>query len=244
MFEVKSDNYKRLINITTNVLNDQANEFELFFQPTLRFGLSLLEINRRDEAGRLEPLHLGENQAAVRRIPTIRWQDSPYSTIIVPGSGTDRLTLNLSPWATMRLRLAVKRYREKKAPFILVSGGYVHPNQTPYCEAIEMKKSLIADFGIPAEAILIDPHARHTTTNLRNAARLIYRYGMPFEKPALITTDNYQSQYIKSAVFTKRCELEMNHQPHKILKRLNPFDLECLLQLDALHADAIDPLDP
>ncbi len=244
MFEVKSDNYKRLINITTNVLNDQANEFELFFQPTLRFGLSLLEINRRDEAGRLEPLHLGENQAAVRRIPTIRCQDFPYSTIIVPGSGTDRLTLNLSPWATMRLRLAVKRYREKKAPFILVSGGYVHPNQTPYCEAIEMKKSLIADFGIPAEAILIDLHARHTTTNLRNAARLIYRYGMPFEKPALITTDNYQSQYIESAVFTKRCELEMNHQPHKILKRLNPFDLECLLQLDALHADAIDPLDP
>ncbi len=85
---------------------------------------------------------------------------------------------------------------------------------------------------------------RTLTTNLRNAARLIYRYGMPFDKPALITTDHSQSQYIESEVFTKPCELEMSHQPHKILKRLNPFDLECLLQLDALHTDAIDPLDP
>jgi uncharacterized SAM-binding protein YcdF (DUF218 family) len=41
-----------------------------------------------------------------------------------------------------------------------------------------MKHDLIARLGIPAAAILVDPHARHTTTNMRNAARLLYRYGM------------------------------------------------------------------
>ena len=60
----------------------------------------------------------------------------------------------------------IEVYANGKAPLILVSGGYVHPNQTPYCEAIEMKESLVRDFGIPSDAILIDPHARHTTTNL------------------------------------------------------------------------------
>ena len=65
-----------------------------------------------------------------------------------------------------------------------MSGGFVHPAQTPYAEAIEMKKALIADFSIPQEAILVDPHARHTTTNMRNAARLLYRYAIPFESVA------------------------------------------------------------
>jgi uncharacterized SAM-binding protein YcdF (DUF218 family) len=31
-----------------------------------------------------------------------------------------------------------------------------------------MKRQLVALFGIPESAILVDPHARHTTTNLRN----------------------------------------------------------------------------
>ena len=244
MYDVKSDNYRRLINITVNVLNDRQEELELFFHPPLRFGLSLLEINRRDEAGRFEPLHLGENRSGLRRIATIRWKDYPYSAIIVPGSGTDRLTLNFSPWGKMRLMLAAKRFREKKAPFIIVSGGFVHPNQTPFCEAVEMKKVLINDFGVAADSILIDPHARHTTTNLRNASRLIYRYGIPFDKAALITTDNYQSRYIESAEFMSRCDRELGYQPHKILARLSAFDMEFMPNLDSLQSDALDPLDP
>jgi len=42
----------------------------LFFQPTLKFALYLLDINKRDEAGRLEPLEQTENAAAVKRIRT------------------------------------------------------------------------------------------------------------------------------------------------------------------------------
>jgi hypothetical protein len=33
-----------------------------------------------------------------------------------------------------------------------------------------MKHDLMARFGIPADSIIVDAHARHTTTNMRNAA--------------------------------------------------------------------------
>jgi hypothetical protein len=151
---------------------------------------------------------------------------------------------NLSPMGELRLDLAARRFRERKAPLILVSGGYVHPNQTPYAEAIEMKKALVSKYGVPADAILIDPHARHTTTNMRNAARLMYRYGIPFDRNALVTTDRYQSSYIESEVFVKRCESELGYQPHKIVRRTSAFDLEFVPRIDSLQIDPLDPLDP
>jgi hypothetical protein len=107
-----------------------------------------------------------------------------------------------------------------------------------------MKKSLIADFGIPADAILIDPHARHTTTNIRNAVREIYRYGMPFDKKALITTDPGQSESIESPAFAKRCLNELGYEPQKLGQRISKFDLEFLPVIDALQMDPADPLDP
>jgi hypothetical protein len=64
-----------------------------------------------------------------------------------------------------------------------------------------MKRSLIRDFGIAEDAIIIDPHARHTTTNIRNAARLIFRYGIPADRPALITTQQYHLDSVDSIAF-------------------------------------------
>jgi DUF218 domain len=93
------------------------------------------------------------------------------------GFGPDRMGWDLSPQGRLRVEVAARRYKDGQAPLILVSGGYVHPNQTADCEALEMKKSLIDDYGVPADSIIVEPHARHTTTNLRNAARLMYRYG-------------------------------------------------------------------
>jgi hypothetical protein len=107
-----------------------------------------------------------------------------------------------------------------------------------------MKRALIRDFGVGPEAILIEPHARHTTTNMRNAARLLYRYGAPFEKSALVTTDPNQSAYIEGAPFAKRCLDELGYLPYKLGKRLSAFDLEWLPQVVSLQADARDPLDP
>jgi hypothetical protein len=219
-------------------------ELPLFFQPSLRFALHLLDVNQRDEAGRLEPLERGVNAAVLRRIASIEWKKFPYSVIIVPGYGPEKPGWALAPEGKLRLELAARRYRQGKAPLILVSGGYVHPNQTQYCEAVEMKKSLAVDFGVPASAIIVEPQARHTTTNLRNAARLMYRYGIPFARTALITTDSYQSSYIESDAFTKRCADELHYQPGKIVKRLSEFDLTFTPALDSLQIDPMEPLDP
>src|SRR5215469_6975331 len=243
-FDVKSREYERLVQIGAQVLAEDANSMRLFFEASLRFALGLMDANHRDEAGRLEPMELGENAAAVKRIRSIDWAQYAYSVIVVPGAGGDRTTWSFSPYGKLRVELAARRFKEGKAPFILVSGGYVHPNQTPYCEALEMKKSLIADFGIPADAILIDPHARHTTTNIRNAVREIYRYGVPFDKKALITTDPGQSAPIESPAFAKRCLNELGYEPQKLGQRISKFDLEFLPVIDALQMDPADPLDP
>ena len=79
-------------------------------------------------------------------------------------------------------------------PFIIVSGGRVHPFKTQYIEAVEMKHYMIDVLGIPTSAIIIDPFARHTTTNVRNAGHMIMDYGFqkinglwsPAVKPILI----------------------------------------------------------
>lgn len=244
-FDVKGAEYGQMVHTVACLLVEQASEMRLFFQPTLKFALYLLDINKRDEAGRLEPLEQTENAAAVRRIRILEWSRFPYTVIVVPGEGGDRVTWSLAPEGKLRVEIAARRWREGKAPLILVSGGYVHPNQTPFSEAVEMKKSLMADFGVPEDAILIDPHARHTTTNLRNAAREMYRYGVPFDRPALITTDSYQSAYIESAEFAKRCEEELEYMPHRIVKRLSVFDLEWVPKVESLQIDAAgDLLDP
>lgn len=243
-FDIKSAEYPRLVQINAQVLEEDADSMTLFFEPSLRFALALMDANHRDEAGRLEPMESGENAAAVKRMKSVNWGKYPYSLIVVPGAGGDRTTWSFSPYGKVRVALAAKRFRDGKAPFILVSGGYVHPNQTPYCEALEMKKSLMKDFGIPENAILIDPHARHTTTNIRNAAREIYRYGIPFEKKALITTDPGQSASIENPSFAKRNLNELGYEPLKLEGRISKFDLEFLPVIDSLQMDPTDPLDP
>ena len=127
---------------------------------------------------------------------------------------------------------------------MIVSGGFVHPSQTEYSEAIEMKRDLMTRFRIPEEAILVDPHARHTTTNMRNAARLLYRYGIPFDRKALVTSDPGQSDYIENQTFAKRCVDELGYVPYRLLGRTSAFDLEFLPLRDSLQSDPRDPLDP
>ena len=243
-FDVKSQAYGQLVHTVAEDLDEQQSDLKLFFQPSLRFALYLLDVNHRDEAGRFEPLQRGENAAALGRLRTVRWKDYPYSSIIVPGYGPDLAGWSFAPEGKLRCEIAARRLRERKAPVIIVSGGYVHPNQTRYCEAMEMKKSLISDFGVPASAIIIEPQARHTTTNLRNAARLLYRYGIPFARAALVTTDSFQSAYIESDGFAKRCEQELGYQPGKILRRVSAFDLELAPRIESLQINPMDPLDP
>lgn len=243
-YDPASETYRRLVDIMIAVLHEQSGDLTTFYAPTLGFVRRLLDANRRDEAGRFEPLHEGENAHAYRRVARVDWSRFDYAAIVVPGAGPDRPDVALDPWAKMRLELAVARFKAGRAPFIIVSGGNVHPNQTRFNEALEMKRSLMADFGVPADAVLIDPHARHTTTNLRNAARLVFRYGLTAAKPLLITTDQSQSAYISGQEFSERCRRELGYLPGVVGARLSRFDLEFRPAVQSLHADARDPLDP
>ncbi len=216
----------------------------LFAADALQFALRLLSIDGRDEAGRLEPLERGENRAAHRQIRRVRWDRFPYAVILVPGSGPESLDVRLTPTARRRLELAVTRYRAQAAPFIVVSGGYVHPARTPYCEALEMKRTLVEEFKVPAGAVIIEPHARHTTTNLRNTVRLMFRYGMPMSKPGLIVSDEQQAAYIATDGFDARNRLETGIVPYSRKQRLSPLELSFVPAIEALQVGFEDPLDP
>jgi hypothetical protein len=242
--DVKGQRLGFRIDVISNMLDEKNSEMKLFYDAPLRFAIMLLELNWRDEAARHEPLHTTENLAPSVEATRTDFSRYPYTAIIVPGAGGDRLTTPMDPAARWRAQLAAERYRRGQAPFILVSGGYVHPNQTPFNEAIEMRRVLVNDFGIPASAVFIDPHARHTTTNIRNAARILFRAGIPLERPVLITTDQHQSAGIESPAAMLRCEKELGYRPVQILKRTGRFDLEAKLLIDSLQLDAIEPLDP
>jgi hypothetical protein len=243
-YDVKSPSFARMMQILTAVVASEPESLELFFEPSLRFTMELLRLHGRDEAARHEPLETGENRSALARIRTMDWARYPYTVILTLGSGPELADVALSPIGRLRLQLAAREFREKKAPFILVSGGYAHPNRTPYNEALEMKKALRNDFGVPEDAIIVEPQANRTTTNLRNAVRLMYRYGVPFDRKGLILTDQLHSATIEAPAFRDRCLRDYGYEPVNILSRVSPFDLEFTPRIDSLHVSALDFVDP
>jgi hypothetical protein len=243
-FDVNSADFQQRIALLSSQISDETSTSKPFFEPSLKAALQLLALNHRDEAGRLEPMESTVNQAALRTIPGVRWSNYAYSVIVVPGAGPADPNVALSDACRKRTALAAEEYHAGKAPFILLSGGYVHPSQTRFAEAIEMKKALLDDYHVPEEAILVDPHARHTTTNMRNAAREIYRYNMPMDKPALVVSDVAQTSNIASQSFADRCLRELGYIPYQIVKRTSDTSLVFLPMVDSLQQDPLDPLDP
>jgi hypothetical protein len=217
---------------------------KIFFEPSLRFCVRLLGANLRDEAGRFWPLDSGENAAAIRRNAGIDWKQYRYSVILIPGEGPESYDIPLSALGKERLRLAVAAWRSGLAPYFLLSGGFVHPSQTPFCEAVEMKKYLELVYGVPEEVILIDPQARHTTTNLRNGARQIFDYHLPDDRPMLVVSDSFQTSYIAGKAFQQRNLDELGYMPVTIGRRLSETQLEATPLRRSEFRDAMDPLDP
>jgi len=180
---------------------------------------------------------------AVNKIKTVKWSNYKYSVIMIPGAGPEDPQVALSAEGMLRCRLAAIQYKKGLAPFIVTSGGKVHPYKTKFCEATEMKKYLIEKLGIPANAILIDPHARHTTTNMRNTVRMMYRYGMPFDKPGITCTTKGQSNMIGNTLIA-RCLKELNEAPYKNGMRLSETEVEFFPMIEALHINPMEPIDP
>src|SRR5580698_4682730 len=242
-FDVHSAEFQHHIATIADQISS-ASASQLFFEPSLKTALELLALNHRDEAGRLEPMEAGVNKAAVEAVSSIQWKKYDYSVIVVPGAGPGDPNVALSEAGRKRVALAAEAYHAGKAPFILVSGGYVHPAQTRFSEAIEMKKALLQDYSVPEAAILVDPHARHTTTNMRNAVREIYRYGMPMNKPALVISDAAQIGYIAGQPFADRCLKELGYMPYRIVDHPSDTSLVFLPMAESLEQDPMDPLDP
>ena len=96
---------------------------------------------------------------------------------------------------------------------------------------------------IPVNAILIDPHARHTTTNMRNTVRMMYRYGIPFDKVALTCTTRGQSTMIEKTLIA-RCMKELNEAPYKPGNRISETEMEFYPLVEALQIYPREPMDP
>jgi len=243
-FDTHSADFEQRIAAATSRAAAADSGEDLFFGPSLRVALELLLMNHRDEAGRLEPMERGANAAAVKAIPGIQWKKYAYSVIVVPGAGPSDPNVPLDPMGRRRTELAAEAWRAGKAPLILVSGGFVHPSQTRFSEALEMKKALLGEFHVPEADILVDPHARHTTTNMRNAVREIYRYGIPMDKPALVVSDAAQIAYIASPGLAERCLKELGYVPYRITAHTDPDTLVFDPLPASLEQDPMDPLDP
>lgn len=212
--------------------------------PAFNFALALLDGSDRTDAIGYEPLSGGLNEPAMQRATGIDWKAWRYSALIVTGVGPEVDGMSLSPLSKYHIRLAAERFAAGEAPFIILTGGRAHPRGTRFAEAEEMRKGLIERYGVPASAIVIEPYARHTTTNLRNASRLLMLLQAPLEKEALIVCNEGQSAYIESAQFSQRNLAELGFQPGRIVKRLAPTELVFLPSIQSRQVDPRDPLDP
>ncbi|MBB5711020.1 ElyC/SanA/YdcF family protein [Sphingomonas xinjiangensis] len=125
-----------------------------------------------------------------------------------------------------------------------MTGGRAHPRATGFVEADEMRAALIDRYKVPAAAIVIEPYARHTTTNLRNATRLLMTMGAPLGRDALIVCNPGQSANLASPQFAARNMAELGYQPGHVGRRMSPTELEFRPSPESEWIDPRDPLDP
>lgn len=136
----------------------------------------------------------------------------PYAAIVVPGHGNRfQGATTLVDWApgdrcrlpargdlaalgemVQRASRAADAYRAGVAPIVLVSGGAVHSRLV---EAFALYYLLTCFLGIPRDAVLLEPCAQHTHTNLRNAARWLVPMGA--RAAYLVTSDGLQADYFQ-----------------------------------------------
>jgi hypothetical protein len=241
-FNVKDRRYKTLLYDVNSTLIGDVKSTRLFFEPAMHAALLFLQINERQDPANYEPMTQTVNKAAIEHIKNLNWNKYPYSVILIPGAGPDEPAVALSAEGMLRCRLAAQQYRDGQAPFIMPSGGKVHPYKTKYCEAEEMKTYMIKVLHIPEYAIIMEPHARHTTTNMRNGARLMFRYGIPASKPGLVITDKSQIDGILA--MAGRCMKELKYVPYKLGKSLSETAVEFYPLPEAMQINPYEPLDP
>ncbi|MFD2599614.1 YdcF family protein [Sphingobacterium corticis] len=241
-FNTNDPHYLSLLKeVRVDVLSD-IQKPEQAFQETLLCAIRLLEINERWDAAQLEPLRLGENKAALDAIATTDFSRYPYSLLLTLGAGPEVYGQPVSPGGMLRSRTAARSYFAGLAPFIVVSGGRVHPYKTLYIEAQQMKKYLMEVCQVPEHAILIDPYARHTTTNLRNTARILLSYGFPTDQYAIVNSSSTHIDAVEN--MAARCIRELGYLPYELGNRVSDVIIEFKPREESFTIDPDEPLDP
>lgn len=242
-FNVHSKKYNDVLlpSCQQNIVFEAQTDSRFYSVPLIAVR-TMLDINDRMQAVIEEPLDAGHNRKAYALVADIDWKRYPYTAILVLGSGPDEPGIAISPEGKLRSGYAAELYRQGFAPFIIVSGGSVHPYHTSYNEAVEMKRYLMTEHGIPESAVIIEPHARHTTTNFRNAARIMLRHGFPIDRPALVTSSAYHIEYVGK--MADRCLKELGLVPYRLGDAINERVRIFYPTVDALTINPNEPLDP
>jgi hypothetical protein len=164
---------------------------------------------------RCRPTHLGRTVDAAAL--NAEWRGSHGGTrwpfLIVPGyCPRFGWSSGLHPKAVRRLEQAARDVAADLAETVIVSGGAVHSADN---EALLMREWLI-DAGVDRRRILVEPCARHTTTNLRNAGRMVLGAGA---REALVVTSDgrffEQANYLGFpwlSSFHARCLVELGYR--------------------------------
>lgn len=236
--------FKALVADAIWLADAGKNDPAVRLDPSLALAIALVDVSERHDAVAFEPLDAAHNAAPFALARTLDWKRYRYSAIIIPGVGPENPTIPLSARGKLHLQLAARRFAQGDVAFIITSGAAVHPKGAHFVEAVEMRKALIERYRIPAERIVIEPYARHTTTNLRNATRRLHAMGAPLDKPTLIVANADQSRYITSPEFAARNPAELGYDPGTVGTRLSPYEVEFTPSLHSLRVDPWDPLDP
>jgi len=209
-YNVHTVSYERMVlnAIRDSIAVAQRGSPELAFEPSLDFALSLISLNHRNEPGHWERLPLEENRLALEAIRHVDWKKYRYVAILLHGIGPDLPGVAISEGSRANCEIAARLYHEGLAPLIVSSGGYTHPKQTVFCEGIEMKRELMLGCDVPESAILVENRSRHTTTNVRNFARLLFASGVPENMPCISVSNITHIDFILSGDFKERCLTE------------------------------------
>lgn len=186
-----------------------------------------------------------ENLAPVARLQSLLPSNPKGPLIVVPGyTPLDAAEpIRLTDVAKRRLERAVDAYGDTHALGFLVTGGNVYPAHTPYNEAWEMRRWLVEHHRFAADHVVLEPFARHSTTNLRNAGRFLLTHGVDH---AVVVTDAGQGFYFGAqdlSTFRLRCKNQLGYSVGTLQPNLGFTRITFRPTADVLRKGE-DPLDP
>ncbi|MBU7585601.1 MAG: YdcF family protein [Nostoc sp. TH1S01] len=137
-------------------------------------------------------------------VRSLEWQNLPLQqmpnaeAIVVLGGATKsaffpRPDVDLSEQGD-RIIYAAKLYLQKKAPLIILSGGRIDWRNGGTAESADMA-SILAEIGIPSQAIIQEPDSLNTYQNAVNVNKILQSRGI--KKVLLVTSAMHMPRSLK-----------------------------------------------